>query len=92
MKRAKFALGQIVATPGAIAVMKTKGIDGLELWRRHVTGDWVTWTRRTSRRMSYPYRKDFVSCQPTVKESTSCGLLRKRTGVSQRSFGQTTTK
>jgi len=40
MKRVQFALGQIVATPGAIAVMKENSIDGLELLRRHVTGDW----------------------------------------------------
>jgi hypothetical protein len=40
MKRAKFALGQIVATPGAIALMKARGIDGLALLSRHVTGDW----------------------------------------------------
>ena len=40
MKRAKFALGQIVATPGALEVMKAAGIDGVALLSRHVTGDW----------------------------------------------------
>jgi hypothetical protein len=40
MKRAKFAVGQIVATPGALETMKAHNIDGLELLRRHVTGDW----------------------------------------------------
>jgi hypothetical protein len=40
MKLAKFALGQIVATPGAIALMKASNIDGLALLQRHVTGDW----------------------------------------------------
>jgi hypothetical protein len=40
MKRAKFALGQIVATPGAIELMKVSNIDGLALLQRHVTGDW----------------------------------------------------
>src|SRR4051794_19532802 len=40
MKRAKFALGQIVATPGAMELMKTSNIDGLALLQRHVTGDW----------------------------------------------------
>ena len=40
MKRAKFALGQIVATPGALKLMKVQGIDGLALLSRHVTGDW----------------------------------------------------
>jgi hypothetical protein len=40
MKRAKFALGQIVTTPGALELMKAEGIDGLALLSRHVTGDW----------------------------------------------------
>ena len=40
MKRALFALGQIVATPGALELMKVHNIDGLKLLSRHVTGDW----------------------------------------------------
>src|SRR5947209_18780350 len=40
MKRALFALGQIVATPGALQLMRTSNIDALKLLRRHVTGDW----------------------------------------------------
>jgi hypothetical protein len=40
MKRALFALGQIVATPGALQLMKQSNIDGLKLLQRHVTGDW----------------------------------------------------
>lgn len=40
MKRAFFALGQIVATPGAVELMKEHNIDGVKLLRRHVTGDW----------------------------------------------------
>jgi hypothetical protein len=40
MKRALFALGQIVATPGAIELMKMSNIDGFALLQRHVTGDW----------------------------------------------------
>jgi hypothetical protein len=37
---ARFGLGQIVATAGALNVMKTYDVDGLELLSRHVTGDW----------------------------------------------------
>jgi hypothetical protein len=40
MKRVLFALGQIVATPGALELMKASNIDGLALLQRHVTGDW----------------------------------------------------
>src|SRR3954447_10652018 len=39
MKRALFALGRIVATPGAPELMRTSNIDALKLLRRHVTGD-----------------------------------------------------
>jgi hypothetical protein len=35
-----FALGQIVSTPGALEALQVEGINGLELLRRHVTGDW----------------------------------------------------
>jgi len=35
-----FPLGRILATPGAIAVMETHGIDPVDLLHRHVTGDW----------------------------------------------------
>lgn len=35
-----FPLGQIVATPGALAALETAGQDARELLRRHVSGDW----------------------------------------------------
>jgi hypothetical protein len=37
---ALFPLGQVVATPGALAVMERLGIDPAALISRHVTGDW----------------------------------------------------
>jgi hypothetical protein len=40
VKRALFPLGQVVATPGAIAVMERLGINPAGLLARHVTGDW----------------------------------------------------
>jgi hypothetical protein len=73
MKRAKFAVGQIVATPGALETMKAHNIDGLELLRRHVTGCWVTWTGRTSRRMSCPSRRDSVFCRLTGQGTVNSG-------------------
>jgi len=36
----RFALGQIVGTPGAIEAMEQAGQDPTELLTRHVTGDW----------------------------------------------------
>lgn len=37
---ALFGLGQVVATPGALATFEECGIDPLELLARHITGDW----------------------------------------------------
>ena len=35
-----FSLGQIVSTPGALEALNAEGSNGLELLRRHVSGDW----------------------------------------------------
>ena len=40
MSRQLFELGQIVSTPGAIALMSENEINGVELLTRHCTGDW----------------------------------------------------
>lgn len=37
---ARFPLGRVVATPGAVEVMDRQGIRAADLLRRHVTGDW----------------------------------------------------
>jgi hypothetical protein len=36
----RFPLGQMVATPGAIAAMEAAGQSPLELFQRHQSGDW----------------------------------------------------
>src|SRR4051794_19403051 len=40
MKRPLFALGAIVATPGALKLMAHSDIEPWKLLDRHVTGDW----------------------------------------------------
>ncbi len=35
-----FALGRVVATPGALEALRSAEMDAGELLRRHVTGDW----------------------------------------------------
>jgi hypothetical protein len=35
-----FDLGQLVATPGALAVLEKTGQNPMEFLSRHVTGDW----------------------------------------------------
>jgi len=39
-KKSLFALGQTVATPGAIKELEKAGISGMELLARHISGDW----------------------------------------------------
>jgi hypothetical protein len=73
MKRALFALGQIVATPGAIELMKMSNIDGLALLQRHVTATGETLTTQISRKTSCLYRKDFGFCRLTARAIVSCG-------------------
>ena len=36
----RFLLGQLLATPGAIALLDDANVDALTLLRRHVFGDW----------------------------------------------------
>lgn len=40
MKSAKFNLGQIVATPGALEALESAGQSPAEFLSRHVQGDW----------------------------------------------------
>ena len=39
-RRAKFSLGQIVATPGALEAIRDAGQSPADFLSRHVTGDW----------------------------------------------------
>ena len=39
-KQARFALGQIVATPGALRALEESGQPPIEFLSRHATGDW----------------------------------------------------
>ncbi len=40
MAKAKFLLGQLVATPGALQALQDAGQNALELLSRHQHGDW----------------------------------------------------
>lgn len=39
-RTSKFALGQVVATPAALAVLEERHVSPLDLLTRHVSGDW----------------------------------------------------
>jgi hypothetical protein len=38
--RALFPLGQVVATPGALAALAAADVPAMDYLQRHVTGDW----------------------------------------------------
>jgi hypothetical protein len=59
MKRALFRLGQIVATHGAVELMKMSNIDGLTLLQRHVTGDWGDLDQADKQENELSVRKGF---------------------------------
>ncbi len=40
MTKPRFSLGQVLATPGALAALDTAGQSGHEFLARHVRGDW----------------------------------------------------
>ncbi len=40
MREAKFPVGRVVATPGALATLEQAGQNPIEFLDRHVTGDW----------------------------------------------------
>jgi hypothetical protein len=40
VEKARFLLGQLVATPGALAVLQKAGQNALEFLTRHQHGDW----------------------------------------------------
>jgi len=39
-RRAKFTLGQVVATPGALEAIRDAGQSPADFLSRHITGDW----------------------------------------------------
>ena len=73
MKRALFALGQVVVTPAALELTKLSNIDGLALLQRHVTGDWGDLDDADKQENELSMQKDSVSYRPTVKEIVSSG-------------------
>jgi hypothetical protein len=59
MKRAVFALGAIVATPGAVRTIEEYKIDWLTLLHRHVTGDWGNLTDADKKENNLSVQKGF---------------------------------
>ena len=64
----RFALGQMVATPGALALLEQTGFSALALVSRHVHGDWgdLCEEDRTENEFSVTRRLRILSCYRLV--------------------------
>ena len=56
---ALFPLGRFVATPGALAVLESAGVDPLTLLQRHATGDWGSVPAEDARENEYSLQHGF---------------------------------
>ena len=54
-----FDLGQLVATPGALAVLEKTGQNPMEFLSRHVTGDWGDLPEEDKKENQFSLEKGF---------------------------------
>jgi hypothetical protein len=54
-----FDLGQLVATPGALAVLEKTGQNPMEFLTRHVTGDWGEISEEDKKENHFSLEKGF---------------------------------
>jgi hypothetical protein len=54
-----FDLGQLVATPGALAALETSGQSPMDFLSRHVTGDWGEIPREDRKENQFSLEKGF---------------------------------
>jgi hypothetical protein len=56
-----FDLGQLVATPGALAALEKSGQSPMDFLSRHVTGDWGEIPEEDSKENQFSLDKGFAS-------------------------------
>jgi hypothetical protein len=54
-----FSLGQLVATPGALAALEKAGQNAMEFLSRHVTGDWGDIPEEDKKENQFSLENDF---------------------------------
>jgi hypothetical protein len=54
-----FELGQLVATPGALAALEKSGQNAMEFLSRHVTGDWGEIPEEDKKENQFSLEKSF---------------------------------
>ena len=59
MTSPRFALGRVVATPGALEALRQAGQSSYELLRRHVSGDWGDVSLEDARENELSIRQGF---------------------------------
>jgi hypothetical protein len=74
-----FNLGQLVATPGALAALEKSGLGPMEFFSRHVTGDWTEPSEDDRKENQFSLEKGF-------RLLSSCRTVLART-VAPRFFG-----
>lgn len=79
---ARFFLGRVVATPGALAFIEDAGEDVTPLLDRHVSGDWGDVPNEDARENELSVREGFriISAYP-VGENTASGSSPRPTGA-----------
>jgi len=79
-KQPAFELGQIVATPGALAALEKAGQQPGEFLTRHVNREWGDLSDEDRKENDYSLEHGFRLLAPTAHTlATSCGLSRNRT-------------
>ena len=75
-----FDLGQLVATPGALAALEKSGQSPMDFLSRHVTGDWGEIPEEDRKENQFNLGKGFrlmSNYRTTANETTLTGLLAK---------------
>jgi hypothetical protein len=77
-----FPLGQVVATPGALAAMAASGVSPEGLLTRHVTGDWgdVCSDDKSANEQAVKQRRRILSAY-TLKSPGASGVARGTTRI-----------
>jgi hypothetical protein len=68
-----FDLGQVVATPGALAALEKAGQNAMDLLSRHVTGDWGELSEDDCKENQFSLEKGFRLLSSARANSRSAG-------------------
>ncbi len=77
MRRQRFELGQLVATPGALEVLGELEVSPSELLERHASGDWGAVSAEDARENELSVREGFriVSSYPLGEEARKVWII-----------------